>query len=189
MGEQEYVDYFAVLGLGESAKPGEVRNAYKRKMKSLVMEIARVQIDEESRARYLLKMARLNAALCVLRDNTIREAYWTARQEVIALETAWKQAVDEGQTNTDSFRRAFESKLRHFLARYVEEQMLTAGRDRECAMASHWDEAHERHAHMILRHDKNRLYREILERLPYHEVTPPSIDWDERALVVADILH
>ena len=184
-----YVNYFEVLGISESAKPGEVRNAYKRKMKSLVHEIARVEINEKRRARYLLDMARLNAALCILRENEIREAYWDSRDELIRLENEWRTAVEQGNSETDALRREFEGKLRDFLSRYVEEQMLTAGRDKECVMASNWDEAHERHAYQILRHYRHRLYREILERLPYHAVTPPNVDCNERVNTIASILQ
>ncbi len=62
MSEEGYVDYFAILELDSSAKPGEVRKNYKRMMKDLVMEIARVRITEERRSHYLLQMAQLNAA-------------------------------------------------------------------------------------------------------------------------------
>ena len=61
MDDSGYVNYFEILGLDESAKPGEVRKNYKHMMKELVMEIARSEITPERRASYLLDMAKLNA--------------------------------------------------------------------------------------------------------------------------------
>ena len=63
-----YVDYYAILGVPEQAKPGEVRNRYRKKMKELVGEIARSEITEGRRSTYLLEMEKLNAALVLLRD-------------------------------------------------------------------------------------------------------------------------
>lgn len=183
-----YVNYFEVLGLPVEAKPGEVRKEYRRRMKDLVMEIARVEITEDRRSRYLLDMAKLNAALLVLRESSTREAYWTERQELIALEEKWTQAAEECSSQIDALRRQFDAKFRHFLARYVEELMLDAGRDKECVEASNWDAAHERHAYRILRHYRQSLYQEVLERLPYSEITKPSIDWAERSQTIARIL-
>lgn len=192
MGDKGYVDYFEVLGLSEQAKPGEVRKIYKRMMKNLVMEIARVEITEEKRQHYLLEMAKLNAALYVLRNNETRERYWRERQEVMALEDEWRAAAqaagEKAAEQTDQLRRRFERKVRDFLARYVEETVLQAGRDKECVDASHWDAAHEAHGSRILRHYRQRAYQQILERLPYYDVTPPQIDWDERRQTVAAIL-
>jgi hypothetical protein len=188
MPDKGYVDYFEILGLDESAKPGEVRTSYKHKMKDLVMEIARVEITEERRAFYLLEMAKLNAALYILRENATREAYWQLRGELIQLEQQWRQAADHNAPDADTLRRTYDSKLRHFLSRYVEEAMLEAGRDKGCVEASNWDAAHERHASRILRHYRQSLYQQILERLPYYEVTPPKIDWEKRARTVAAIL-
>ncbi|MCH7719335.1 MAG: hypothetical protein IIB21_07675 [Chloroflexi bacterium] len=68
------------------------------------------------------------------------------------------------------------------------EAMLEAGRDKECVDSSHWDAAHERHASAILRHYRHRLYHDVLERLPFYEVTKPEIDWDERARIVSSLL-
>lgn len=186
--ETGYVDYFEILGVGEQAKPGEVRKVYRRKMKALVGEIARVEITEERRAHYLLEMAKLNAALCVLRDADRRDVYWNERKQLIALEQQWRDASAANDSEADSLRRAFDGRLRNFLAKYVEELMLEAGRDKECVEASHWDAAHERHASRFLRHYKQQLYQEILERLPFSEVTPPNIDWDERARFVTATL-
>jgi len=183
-----YVNYFEILGLDEQAKPGEVRKNYKQKMKDLVMEIARVEITEERRSKYLLEMAKLNAAFYLLRDNETREIYWQARKEVMELEEQWRKAANEKSPETDTLRRAFDVRLRHFLSRYNEEAMLEAGRDKECVEVSNWDAAHERHASTILRHYRQSLYQQILERLPYWEITPPIIDWHERTQVVAGIL-
>ena len=182
-----YVDYFKILELDETAKPGEVKNSYKRLMKNLVMEIARVQITEERRSKFLLEMAKLNAALYILRSSELRDAYWTARTEAIELERQWREAPPNHPDN-NTLRRAFDGRLRHFLSRFVEEAMLEAGRDKECVEASNWDLAHERHASRILRHYRHTLYQKILERLPYYEVTAPVIDWTERSRTVAAIL-
>ena len=186
--DKGYVNYYEILGLTEQAKPGEVRKNYKRKMKDLVLEISRVEITEERRARYLLDMAKLNAAFYVLRGSASRETYWEARQAVMALEAQWCAAAEGGRDETDALRLQFERKVRDFLAQYVEEVMLEAGRDKDCVEASHWDAAHERHAFRILRHYRQRAYQEILERLPYHVVTPPEVDWDERRRTVAALL-
>ncbi|NIA13394.1 MAG: hypothetical protein GWP08_04880 [Nitrospiraceae bacterium] len=188
MSDEGYVNYFEILELDESAKPGEVRKNYKRMMKNLVMEIARVEITEERRAHYLLEMAKLNAAFYILRNTATRETYWSKRQEVVALEAQWREAVKQGSPEGDAKRRAFDGQCRDFLSEYVEEAMLAAGRDPDCVEASHWDPAHERHASRILRHYRHDLYRRILERLPYVEVTPPQIDWAEREQTAAAIL-
>ncbi|MDX9971553.1 MAG: hypothetical protein RBU21_01045 [FCB group bacterium] len=186
--EKGYVDYFEVLGLDSAAKPGEVRKAYRKVMKDLVFEIHSAEITEERRAHYLLEMAKLNAAIYILRDNDLRETYWRERQEVIDLEHEWRAAADAGSSEMDALRRRFDATVRHFLSHYVEEAMLDAGRDRECVEASGWNPAHERHASRILRHYRHGLYQDILERLPYHEVTPPRIDWDERRSIVAALV-
>jgi len=188
MSDQGYVNYYEILALDASAKPGDVRNAYKRLMKNLLIEIARTQITEERRASFLLEMAKLNAATYILRNNDMRDAYWATRTEAMELEQQWRQAAENQSDAADGFRRAFDGKLRHFLSRYVEEAMLEAGRDKECVEASHWDAAHERHASTILRHYRHMLYQQILERLPYHEVTKPNIDWTERSQTVSKLL-
>ncbi|GMU93745.1 MAG: hypothetical protein AMXMBFR4_28030 [Candidatus Hydrogenedentota bacterium] len=183
-----YVNYFEVLGLDEAAKPGDVRRAYKKLMKDLVMEIAAVEITEERREKYLLEMAKLNAALFILRESELRDEYWRERSELIDLEHDWRKAADSGSESTNELRKAYDARIRNFLAKFVEEAMLAAGRDKECVEASHWDAAHERHASRILRHYRQSLYRRILERLPFAEVTPPAIDWEERRRFVADVL-
>lgn len=188
MPDTGYVNYFAILGLAETAKAGEVRKNYKNKMKRLVIEIGSVEITEERRAYYLREMAKLNAAFYILRDSGRREAYWRQRAELIALEEQWRQAAESHQDEADTLRRSFDGRLKDFLARFIEEAMLEAGRDKECVEASHWDAAHERHAFRILRNYRQGLYRQILERLPYHEVTPPDIDWEKRARTVAALL-
>ncbi len=188
MCDKGYVNYFEILGLDEHAKPGDVRKTYRRRMKELVGEIARVEITEERRAHYLLEMAKFNAALYVLRDTPIREAYWEARQEVIDLERQWRESEASDEAAAPKLRRTFDRKVRDFLSKYVEELMLDAGRDKECVDASHWDVAHERHAFRILRHYRHRLYKEILERLPLADVTPLQVDWDKRARVVRQVI-
>jgi len=188
MSEDGYVNYFEILALDESAKAGDVRKNYKKMMKDLIMEIARVEITGERRDRYLLEMAKLNAAVYVLRDNEMRESYWRQRAEVIQLESQWREAAQNGEPAADVLRRSFDSKLRHFLSRYVEEAMLEAGRDKEAVEASNWDAAHERHASRILRHYRHNLYQQILDRLPYWEITTPHIDWAEREKAVAGML-
>lgn len=186
--DKGYVDYFEILGLDESAKAGDVRKNYRHHMKELVMEIARVEITEERRSRYLLDMAKLNAAFYLLRETPTRDAYWSLRNEVIELEQQWREAADRGLAEVDALRRSYDGKLRHFLSRYVEEAMLEAGRDKECVEASNWDAAHERHASRILRHYRQSLYQQILERLPYYEVSAPNVDWDERRRTIAAVL-
>jgi len=188
MSDQGYVDYFAILKLDASAKPGEVRKNYKQMMKDLVFEIARARITEERRAHYLLEMAKLNAAFYILRGNEGRDAYWTMRSELIELENQWREAAAKDASEADTLRRTYDSRLRHFLARYVEEAMLEAGRDRECVENSNWDAAHERHASRILRQYRQELYQQILERLPYYEVTAPRVDWAKRARFVTHAL-
>lgn len=188
MSEQGYIDYFSVMGLEPDAKQGEVRNQYKRLMRDLVMEIQRVEITADKRDKYLLDLAKLNAAFFILRNNALREQYTTDRDNIIALEERWGQAVAAGSSEADSLRRQFDAGLKHFLSRYMEELVLLAGRDQECVEASHWDASHERYAGRILRHYRQELYHQIHERLPYYDVTRPNINWEERQKTVREIL-
>lgn len=188
--ESSYIDYFAVLEMPLDCKSGDAIRTYKKKMKDLIIEIARVQITEERRDAFLLEIARLNAAYYILRDKELRESYLESRTQVMQLEDEWRQAVENNAdpAETDRLRRGFDAAVRHFLSRYMEELMLEAGRDKECVEASHWDAAHERHATRVLRHYRQQLYREIHERLPYYEITTPRIDWDERRQTAAQLM-
>lgn len=186
--DKGYVNFYEVLGLAENANPGEARKTYKKKMKNLVSEIASVEITAERRAHYLLEMAKLNAAIYILRDKDKRKEYWSLREELMALEETWRNAPADDAELRDTLRKAFDGKVRHFLSTYVEEAMLEAGRDKDCVEASHWDPYHERHATRMLRHYRHGLFQDILERLPYSEVTPPEIDWEERTRTVDAIL-
>ncbi len=186
--DEGYIDYFAILGLDADAKPGEVRKEYRRRMKDLVYEIAETEITEEKRSFYLLEMAKLNAAYYILGNSSRREAYATERIALMALERQWRAAAEGNAPDADALRREFDRRIRAFLSKYIEEAMLDAGRDKECVEASHWNEAHERHAFRILRHYRQSLYQKILARLPYVEVTPPRIDWRERQQTVGAIL-
>lgn len=188
MSDQGYINYFEVLGVSDSAKIGEVKNAYKKVMKQLLMEIGRTTITDSRRDAFLLDIARLNAAYYILRDNDRRQRYVADREKVISLEDEWRAAVDNGTDDVDRLRRAYDGALRHFLSTYLEELMLEAGRDRECVEASRWSRAHERHASRVLRHYRQRIYHEIHERLPYYQITPPDIDWEERAAQVEKTL-
>lgn len=188
--ESSYINYLEVLELPEDCKSGEAIRAYKKKMKDLVIEIARVEITEERRSTFLLEMARLNAAYYILRDKDLREKYLADRAQVMQIEEEWRATVEKepASEDADRLRRSYDTVLRHFLSTYMEELMLEAGRDKECVEASHWDAAHERLATRVLRHYRQQLYREIHERLPYYEVTQPDINWDERKQVVAELL-
>jgi len=183
-----YVNYFETLGLADGANPGEARKVYKRMMKKLVQDIARTEITPDKRSAFILDVARLNAACFVLKDKDRREVYWAEREALIAMEAEWR-ALDESDTAAqEKIRGAFDSRIRSFLSRYVEEMTLTAGQDREILEASRWDDAHARYATSLLRYYRQHLYNDILERLPYHEVTKPKIDWDERQSTVEELL-
>lgn len=188
MPDTGYVNYYEILGVPQEAPPGEIRKTYKREMKRVVQEIASREITEDLRARYLLEMAKLNAAHYILCDKDKRQAYWDLRSELIELERRWSAEAGKDLAQDDRYRRQFDAKVKTFLSLYVEEAVLEAGRDPECVEASHWDEAHQRHAFRFLRRYRHMLYHDILERLPYYEVTPPSIDWDERASVVCGVV-
>jgi DnaJ-class molecular chaperone len=189
MSAEGYIDYFQTLEISPNANPGEVRKNYKRLMKDLVMEIQNTrQLTQEKRNSYLLRVAQLNAAFFILRDEARRAAYVEDREKAIRLESEWAVAVEAKAENAESLRRQFDSALRHFLSAYMEELVLEAGRDPECVEASHWDPAHERHASSVLRHHRQRLYHQIHERLPYYDITRPEIDWEERARTASAML-
>ncbi|MBI1320586.1 MAG: hypothetical protein GC168_16810 [Candidatus Hydrogenedens sp.] len=188
MTDDGYIDYFATLGLDASANPGEVKNHYRKRMKALVNEIASTALTPAKQEAYLLQIAEMNAAFYILRDEERRQKYESDRAGTIALEEEWRAAVESGSEKSDNLRRQYEGALKHFLAAYMEEYVLEAGRDKECVENSHWDPSHERHASRVLRHHRQRLYQKIHERLPYYEITPPTINWDERARVVASTL-
>ncbi|MBP8129520.1 MAG: hypothetical protein KA184_08045 [Candidatus Hydrogenedentes bacterium] len=183
-----YVDYFAALDLTPEAKQGEVRKNYRKMMKDLLLNIGRTRLTEEKRDRLLLDMARLNAAFYILRDNERREKYVADRRRVIALEEEWRNLAEANAPGVEDARRQFDRAMRDFLTTYMEDLVLEAGRDHECIEASNWDRAHERHASRVLRYDRHRHYQMILERLPFHEVTAPLVDWEERRHSVDAIL-
>jgi hypothetical protein len=186
--DQGYVNYFDLLGVSESAKPGEVRKVYRRKMKDLINEISRVEVTAELRSRYFLEIAKLNAALLILRDTDEQQAYWAERKALIELEGRWRELAASGSEEAEMVAREFDRRVRAWLSKYLEDMMLAAGRDKECVEASQWDRAHERHATRTLREFRHRQYRAILERLPFVDVTTPSIDWDERREMIASVL-
>jgi len=133
-------------------------------------------------------MAEMNAAFYILREEDRRQRYQADRERAMRLEDEWREAVEKKSPEAESLRRQYEGALKHFLSAYMEEFVLEAGRDKECVENSHWDPSHERHASRILRHHRQRLYQKIHERLPYYEITPPSIDWEERARTVSATL-
>jgi len=182
-----YIDYREILELPEKYKPADVIRTYKKKMKSLVIEISQGKVTPEQRDRYLLLMAQLNAAFHIFRDRGRGETYLRERDEVIALEAQWRAVADDPE-ESDALRRRYDQALRNFLAKYMEELMLEAGRDPDCIEHSGWDAAHERHAGRILRQYRQQRYHQIHERLPYYEITQPSIDWKERAGFVDSLL-
>ncbi len=186
--DQGYVNYFDVLDVGESAKPGEVRKAYRQKMKNLINDVRRVELTAELRSRYFLDMAKLNAALFILRDTSERDAYWIERSALIALEEQWRKVEKESRDDAETIAREYDRRVRGWLSKYLEDMMLAAGRDKECMEASQWDRAHERHATRTLREFRHKQYRSILERLPFVDVTTPVIDWDERRQTIASIV-
>ena len=175
-----YINFFEILGLPPDCKPGEVRKAYQKRMKDLVITIANEAMSDARRDQYLLDMARLNAAFFVLRDKHRREQYVEERERVMEMEREWHDVETLDDEASNRFRRGYDSALRNFLNTYLEDVLLEAGRDKECVEASGWDPLHERHASAVLREYRQRLYNEILERLPYFDVTPPHVDWNER---------
>ena len=186
--EAGYINYFETLGLENGANPGEVRKTYKKSMKVLLQEIAQVEVTPDRRAQFILQMSNLNAAVYVLKDKERRETYWNERQALIDLEAQWCALDESDHEQHQKLRSTFDNEVRSFLSRYVQEMSLNAGSDHEVLEASHWDEAHARHATQLLRRYRHDLYNDILERLPYHEVTKPKIDWSERQNTVAELL-
>jgi hypothetical protein len=65
---------------------------------------------------------------------------------------------------------------------------LTAGQDKEVVEVSQWNPDYARFATSLLRYYRHHLYNDILERLPFHEVTKPDVNWDERQSTVAELL-
>lgn len=184
-----YVNYFADLGLQQGANPGEVRKVYKRAVKKLVQDATQGPMTPAKRNKYLLDMSRLNAAMYVLKDKDMQATYVDERNELIELEERWRNADTENTEELNRHRSEYETKIKSFLSKYVEEMTLTAGQDKEVVEASGWDAAHARHATSLLRYYRHHLYQDILERLPYHAVTEPNIDWDERTKTVTAILE
>ena len=174
-----YIDYRAVLELSDGYKPAVVIRNYKKKMKQLIIEISERADSEEKRSQYLLTMAHLNAAFYILRDKSRGECYLRDREELIQLEEQWRESAASVEAS-DALRRKYDQALRNFLTRYMEELVLEAGRDADCVENSGWDAAHERHAARVLRHYRQQRYHQIHERLPYYEITRPSISWEER---------
>ncbi len=183
-----YVDYRTVLDLPENYKPADVIRTYKKKMKNLVIEISQTKVTQEQRDQYLLLMAQLNAAFYIFRDRARGESYLRERDEVIQLEEEWRTVTGD-PAKSDVMRRRYDQALRSFLAKYMEELVLEAGRDPDCIESSGWDAAHERYAGRILRQYRQQRYHKIHERLPYYEITPPVIDWSERAVFVDNLLE
>ncbi len=174
-----YIDYRVVLELSDGYKPADVIRNYKKKMKRLIVEISEHTDSEEKRSQYLLTMAHLNAAFYILRDKSRGECYLREREELIHLEEQWRDSAASAEAS-DKLRRKYDQALRNFLARYMEELVLEAGRDADCVENSGWHAAHERHAARVLRHYRQQRYHQIHERLPYYEVTPPRVSWEER---------
>lgn len=188
MSAEGYIDYFKTLDIEPTANPGEVRKGYKRLIKELLAELSQARMSEQSRNAYLLRMAQLNAAFYILRDEDRRKRYVEDRDRAIQLEQEWGVAVESNADSAESLRRQYDGALRHFLSTYMEELMLEAGRDPECVEASGWDYNHERHAGRVLRQYRQRQYHQIHERLPYYDITRPQLDWTERARVAASLV-
>ncbi len=182
-----YIDYRRVLDLPEQYKPADVIRSYKKRMKQLMIEISDNEHAQERQEAYLLLIAQLNAAFYILRDRERGETYLRAREEVIQLEEDWRNA-NNNPADEDKLRRRYDQALRDFLALYMEEYVLEAGRDPECVEHSGWNSAHERHAGRIVRQNRQQCYQIIHERLPYFEISPPEISWEERAGFLDSVL-
>ena len=96
-----YVDYFQILKIAPDAKPGEVRTSYKQLMKDLVMEIARIEITEERRDRYLLDSV-----------HTVLERaanfVWRTHRTVVSL---IDKVYDKGITLRSTEKKTLEKRL------------------------------------------------------------------------------
>lgn len=183
-----YIDYRTLLELQESYKPADVIRTYRKKMKQLMVQISENKDADEHRDRYLLQIAELNAAYYILRNKELGTQYIEEREALMALEKEWA-ALDSEDPSFDTLRRHYDQSLRAFLARYMEELILEAGRDPECVENSGWSPAHERFAGRVLRQFRQQRYHEIHERLPYYDITEPEVDWEERVRFAATLIR
>lgn len=186
--DQGYIDYRTLLELQESYKPADVIRTYRKKMKQLMVQISENKDADEHRDRYLLQIAELNAAYYILRNKELGTQYIEEREALMALEKEWA-ALDSEDPSFDTLRRHYDQSLRAFLARYMEELILEAGRDPECVENSGWSAAHERFAGRVLRQFRQQRYHEIHERLPYYDITRPEVDWEERVRFAATLIR
>ena len=186
--EVGYINYFDTLGLADGANPGEVRKSYKKLVKKLIQDVQNTEVTPDKRSAFILDMARFNAACFVLKDKVRREIYWEERQAMINLEAEWLAIGQDDSKAQEEIRGRFDQEIRSFLSKYVEEMTLTAGHDKEVVEVSQWNPDYARFATSLLRYYRHHLYNDILERLPFHEVTKPKIDWDERQSAVAELL-
>ncbi|NLN92643.1 MAG: hypothetical protein GX130_04935 [Candidatus Hydrogenedens sp.] len=182
-----YIDYRTLLELQDPYKPADVIRTYRKKMKQLMVLISEDTEADDHRDRYLLQIAELNAAYYILRNKELGRQYIQEREELLALETEWR-TLDSDEPSFDAMRRRYDQALRAFLARYMEELILEAGRDPECVEHSGWSPAHERFAGRVLRQFRQQRYHEIHERLPYYDITKPEVDWEERARFAATLI-
>jgi hypothetical protein len=182
-----YIDYRTLLDLQDHYKPADVIRTYRKKIKQLMVQISEDKTAEDHQDRYLLLMAELNAAYYILRNRALGEQYIQEREEVVALEKEWR-ALDTADPGFDALRRRYDQALRSFLARYMEELILEAGRDPECVEHSGWGPAHERLAGRVLRQFRQQRYHEIHERLPYYDITEPQVAWEERSRFAAALI-
>lgn len=183
-----YIDFYAILGLDAETNPGAIRNTYKKLMKQLLVDISKSQQTGERIDHFILEMAKLNAAVYVLRDKETRETYDSERASLIALEQEWCALPESDRESHDKIRRQFDARVRAFLSKYVEESVLAAALDKEVVETSHWNPAYTRHATRLLRKYRHGLLHDIFERLPFHEVTTPNIDWSERETAAQRLL-
>ncbi|MFA7692945.1 MAG: hypothetical protein GX117_03245 [Candidatus Hydrogenedentes bacterium] len=185
-----YTDYREVLALPERYKPADVIRNYKKSIKQLRIEISENEQADDLRDHYLLLIAQLNVAFYILRDRQRGEEYLQQREELIALEETWRSVAATGSMEEqDRARRSYDQSLRNFLAKYMEEYLLEAGRDPDCMEHSGWNSVYERLAGRVFRQYRQQRYHEIHERLPYFEVSTPTIDWEQRADFVATLLE